>query len=166
MIDEILLPLQRDLKPHTSNHMTNVLTRSFTLLLLFLCCALAALADGRSDKRFTLVIDAGHGGHDAGAVGAYSKEKNINLNVAWQKNRLESLEGNYRGYTLTVVPAGDSGALSAPNGLCVLESDCPNQDCVHSGVITRAGQSIVCLPARIVIELHGGSGDGVDAVLG
>ena len=63
-------------------------------------------------------------------------------------------------------PAGDSGALSAPNGLCVLESDCPNQDCVHSGVITRAGQSIVCLPARIVIELHGGSGDGVDAVLG
>ena len=71
-----------------------------------------------------------------------------------------------RGYTLTVVPAGDSETLSAPNGLCVLESDCPNQDCVHSGVITRAGQSIVCLPARIVIELHGGSGDGVDAVLG
>ncbi len=32
--------------------------------------------------RFTLVIDAGHGGHDAGAVGTFSKEKNINLNVA------------------------------------------------------------------------------------
>lgn len=33
-------------------------------------------------KRFTLVIDAGHGGHDAGAVGTYSKEKNINLRTA------------------------------------------------------------------------------------
>lgn len=33
-------------------------------------------------KRFTLVIDAGHGGHDAGAVGAISKEKDINLKVA------------------------------------------------------------------------------------
>lgn len=33
-------------------------------------------------RTFTLVIDAGHGGHDAGAVGAYSKEKNINLKVA------------------------------------------------------------------------------------
>ena len=33
-------------------------------------------------KTFTLVIDAGHGGHDAGAVGAFSKEKDINLNVA------------------------------------------------------------------------------------
>lgn len=32
--------------------------------------------------KFTLVIDAGHGGHDAGAIGTYSQEKNINLNVA------------------------------------------------------------------------------------
>jgi len=33
-------------------------------------------------KQFTLVIDAGHGGHDVGAKGAFSYEKNINLNVA------------------------------------------------------------------------------------
>ena len=39
-------------------------------------------------RTFTLVIDAGHGGHDAGAVGAYSKEKNINLNVALAFGRL------------------------------------------------------------------------------
>ncbi|MFC2291549.1 MAG: N-acetylmuramoyl-L-alanine amidase, partial [Prevotella denticola] len=35
-----------------------------------------------ANGRFTLVIDAGHGGHDAGALGAFSKEKDINLNVA------------------------------------------------------------------------------------
>ena len=35
-----------------------------------------------ANGRFTLVIDAGHGGHDAGALGAISKEKDINLNVA------------------------------------------------------------------------------------
>ena len=33
-------------------------------------------------KKFTLVIDAGHGGKDAGAKGKYSYEKNINLKVA------------------------------------------------------------------------------------
>ena len=33
-------------------------------------------------KRFTLVIDPGHGGHDAGAIGAFSKEKDINLKTA------------------------------------------------------------------------------------
>lgn len=31
---------------------------------------------------FTVVLDAGHGGHDAGAVGCFSKEKNINLRYA------------------------------------------------------------------------------------
>lgn len=35
-------------------------------------------------KEFVVVIDAGHGGHDPGAVGKFSKEKNINLNVALQ----------------------------------------------------------------------------------
>lgn len=33
-------------------------------------------------KDFVLVIDAGHGGHDPGAVGRISKEKDINLKVA------------------------------------------------------------------------------------
>ena len=35
-----------------------------------------------ANKQFTLVIDAGHGGHDAGAVGAISKEKNLTLKFA------------------------------------------------------------------------------------
>lgn len=61
------------------------------------------------------------------------------------------------GCTLTVSAAG--GAVS------VTESDCPNQDCIHSGAISRAGQSIVCLPARIVIELVG-TGADYDLVMG
>ena len=50
-------------------------------------------------------------------------------------------------------------AVSADGSLAVAESDCPGQDCVHSGAISRAGQSIVCLPARIVIELIGAAPD-------
>lgn len=46
------------------------------------------------------------------------------------------------------------------------ESDCPSQDCVHTGHISRAGQSIVCLPARVSVQLTGESDGGVDAVLG
>nr|MBP7472408.1 N-acetylmuramoyl-L-alanine amidase [Prevotella sp.] len=47
-----------------------------TLILLFVTTTMAA------DHQFTLVIDAGHGGHDTGAAGAFSKEKDINLSVA------------------------------------------------------------------------------------
>ena len=35
----------------------------------------------------------------------------------------------------------------------------------HSGAVSRAGQSIVCLPARIVVELVGAA-DGYDLVTG
>ena len=35
-----------------------------------------------ANKKFVLVIDAGHGGNDAGALGKLTKEKTINLNVA------------------------------------------------------------------------------------
>lgn len=79
------------------------------------------------------------------------------------------------GYTLTVaLGAGYEGPVlnsmppSGESGLCVAASDCPTQDCVHTGIITRSGQSIVCLPARIIIRLEGGTAEdgGVDAVLG
>jgi len=51
--------------------------------ILFLLLAMCCMAAGAADKhRFTLVIDAGHGGKDAGALGKRSKEKDINLNVA------------------------------------------------------------------------------------
>ena len=46
-----------------------------------------------SQKPFTIVIDAGHGGHDTGAVGKYSNEKNINLAVA--KLLGEKIQNNY-----------------------------------------------------------------------
>lgn len=51
--------------------------------ILTLLCILVLTATG-ANRRFTLVIDPGHGGHDAGALGAISKEKNINLSVALQ----------------------------------------------------------------------------------
>lgn len=48
------------------------------LALLFAMMTVATAAA----KGFTLVIDAGHGGHDAGARGSFSYEKDINLRTA------------------------------------------------------------------------------------
>ena len=41
------------------------------------------------------------------------------------------------------------------SGAWVDDADCPTQDCVRTGKITRAGQSVVCLPARIVVTIEG-----------
>ncbi len=40
------------------------------------------------NSKFTVVIDAGHGGHDPGAVGKITREKEINLAVALQLGEL------------------------------------------------------------------------------
>ena len=51
----------------------------FIILTVSMLCAFFTEVGARD---FTLVIDAGHGGQDAGAVGAISKEKDINLRTA------------------------------------------------------------------------------------
>ena len=44
-------------------------------------------------------------------------------------------------------------------------SNCPGQDCVHSGSIHHTGRSLVCLPNRVEIRVVSGSAD-VDFVVG
>ena len=59
----------------------NTILVCFLLLTMAVSTTFAAPArDGKS--AFTLVIDAGHGGKDPGAIGRKAKEKTINLNVA------------------------------------------------------------------------------------
>ena len=69
------------------------------------------------------------------------------------------------GVTLTVAPCvtvkrdAETRTQTETAGVRVVSSDCPTQDCVHTGQISRAGQSIVCLPAHIVITLAGADAD-------
>ena len=39
--------------------------------------------------------------------------------------------------------------------VAITESDCPGEDCVHSGWINSMGRSIVCLPNRVEIRITG-----------
>ena len=60
-------------------------------------------------------------------------------------------------YPITV--EGENGRVR------VLHSDCPSQDCVHIGWVSRSGGQIVCLPNRLVITVTGGAAEA-DAVTG
>ena len=65
--------------------------RRFNIAYIF--CFVLFFLTGESilavpNKRFTVVIDAGHGGHDPGAIGKRGREKNINLNVALKLGKL------------------------------------------------------------------------------
>jgi len=61
--------------------------RHLLVLLLVLPCVAYLPAQQRGGIH-TVVIDAGHGGHDPGAVGRMAKEKNINLSIALKVGNL------------------------------------------------------------------------------
>lgn len=66
-----------------SNHISRLITKQFVCLLVAFLATLGADA-------FTVVVDAGHGGKDAGCVGTSIKEKDINLAVAQRVAKLLS----------------------------------------------------------------------------
>ena len=58
------------------------------------------------------------------------------------EERFLELNGKYHN---TIVITGSSAGF--------VDSDCPNQDCVHKGMISQVGESAVCLPNRVVLEI-------------
>ena len=48
------------------------------------------------------------------------------------------------------------------------ETDCPGRDCVHSGAVSAAGRSLVCLPNRVEVRITADVPDenAVDGVAG
>ena len=42
----------------------------------------------------------------------------------------------------------------------VTEASCKNRVCVKHGAISRPGESIVCLPNRLIVRIENGSGEG------
>ena len=61
----------------------------------------------------------------------------------------------------------DGAKAAVENGrVCMLDSTCPDKVCVKTGWISGAGQSIVCVPNRIIIKISGNNRPAADAVSG
>lgn len=60
---------------------------------------------------------------------------------------------------------GGTNTLVIENGTArVVDADCPDRLCVRQGTIRYTGQSIICLPNRLVVTLEGAEKNPVDAV--
>ncbi|MGN1133827.1 MAG: NusG domain II-containing protein [Oscillospiraceae bacterium] len=61
----------------------------------------------------------------------------------------------------------DSGynVVQIRNGkVTMLEADCPDKYCVKQSSVSKTGESIVCLPHRLVIEIKSSKNSDIDAV--
>ncbi|MDE7260717.1 MAG: NusG domain II-containing protein [Oscillospiraceae bacterium] len=48
----------------------------------------------------------------------------------------------------------------------VIEANCGDHTCVHIGAVSRKGETIVCLPHRLVVVIEGGGRTDFDATIG
>ncbi|MDO5382390.1 MAG: NusG domain II-containing protein [Eubacteriales bacterium] len=70
-------------------------------------------------------------------------------------NKSVTVEGYKGGYNVVVI---EDGKVS------MYEADCPDKLCVKTGNISKTGETIVCLPHRIVVEIKGNDREVDDIV--
>ncbi len=62
---------------------------------------------------------------------------------------------------------GHGNLLIIENGTAqVVQADCPDQVCVRQGAVRYNGESIVCLPHKLIVSIEGGGSNGVDGSTG
>ena len=66
-------------------------------------------------------------------------------------------------YTLDALPYPCTLAIDGYT-VFLRDTSCPGHDCERDGSIDQSGESIVCLPNRLLLTLTGGGAPGVDAV--
>ena len=70
-----------------------------------------------------------------------------------------TIQVRQNGHTNNIIIEGGHVSMAS--------SDCANQVCVNTGAIYLAGDSIVCLPNRVMVEILSESkGGGVDVISG
>ncbi|HHY80426.1 MAG TPA: NusG domain II-containing protein [Thermoanaerobacter sp.] len=72
---------------------------------------------------------------------------------------------NYREEIPIVTKYGKDVLLVKDGGVKVIYAECPDKICIKEGFIDKPGQSIICLPFRIVVEIRGVKNDKVDQVV-
>lgn len=90
-----------------------------------------------------------------------------NAQVTVSQNGATVWQTPLNGTESTFAVAGDYPLTVAVSGgkVWIAESTCPEGDCVQQGAISRPGESIVCLPARVTVAITGGSGSA-DVIVG
>ena len=63
------------------------------------------------------------------------------------------------------LPDGSYNLLVIMGGKAdVTEASCPDGICVNHRPVSKQGQSIVCLPNKVVVEIENGEDSGLDAI--
>lgn len=71
-------------------------------------------------------------------------------------------------FTVSGFQGGINSIIITNGSVLASDADCPDKLCVKTGKINRAGETIVCLPHRVVVEIKSNSvsdNDNIDSVV-
>ena len=82
---------------------------------------------------------------DGQRIADYSLREDQTLAIPWEEEY----------YNLLLIENGEAS---------ITDADCPDQLCVRQRSISRKGESIICLPHRLVIQIESNEESELDAV--
>ena len=86
--------------------------------------------------------------------------------IITQNNEIIGQYSLYQDHTFSVSTSDNhSNTVHIQNGQVWIEdSDCPDQLCVKQGSISHNGESIICLPHKLVIQVKAAQDNNIDSV--
>ncbi len=79
-----------------------------------------------------------------------SKEQKLRITVSGEEYGTYSLEKDQ------VIKVGDTNVCEIKDKkVSMISADCPDQLCIHQRTIQLQGETIVCLPNKVVLEITG-----------
>ena len=67
-------------------------------------------------------------------------------------------------YEIKVYDGGTNLLIIKDGEAYLIDSSCPDHLCEHMGKISKVGQSIICLPNRVVVEVIGDEKEEFDTI--
>jgi N-acetylmuramoyl-L-alanine amidase len=89
-----------------NQHTNNIYSCRLFLILIALLIPYTSFSTNKVNKTWVIVIDAGHGGKDPGAVGSFAEEKNITLAIALKTG--EYIEQNLKNTKVVYTRKNDT----------------------------------------------------------
>ena len=119
---------------------------------------------GVNDIKVLLIL-AGLGVVFLGVYFLYPREQASLVMISVDGETVGTYDLNVNQTIPIFVKGQETNVLEISRGQAFMnEADCPDHLCMKQGEISHKGETIVCLPNRVVIEVESNQGSGFDSV--
>lgn len=67
-------------------------------------------------------------------------------------------------FPVVTADGGHNLIVAREQSIGITEADCPDKICVHEGFISRPGESVICLPHKVMVEVKAAGNEEPDII--